>query len=287
MTDIADCTIRLRSRSLPQRVPKLKGPTPLTSRRSFFKAAVASGISAAAAAPGAAGCGPAAAAGGSAIVRTVANTAATAYALELATKAADGTPSFVKSLVDEMKSLTNSASVIGAYIDIAIPDTQLKVLVSAMHNNEDGEGIFSTTLHHLKRGSSIRVPSILQLGINLMCLNLAGAEVNEVALSTPASLNLNQGELEYLRDRNSIYSYDPLSSTDELDKQGIYQASTVYERQIRVSWFPSDKPSQKCNLLIQKGEDVAGREPSWDYEAAFAIPYRYIFEKIDTTNEEL
>lgn len=261
----------------------------MPNRRTFIKS-----VTAVAAAPllagTAAGCGPLAGAGAG-MVRTLAMTTLETFGMELATKAADGIPSVLESGIAQLKSLTNARAIVGTYVNTPVQQSYLSATVAALHG-PDGEefvnrwstDLYSSVIHTPSEGRSLRIPAVVQLGINLMCLRFAGIPSNDQRLFDPRGVALNQSVLYRERSQNSLYACNLISGDEKLTSAATFQATTIGEYQMQITWNPSSNATQECGLTVRKGRDTAGSVPDWPYSEKFSIPYRYIFASADNTD---
>lgn len=230
----------------------------MPNRRTFIKS-----VTAVAAAPllagTAAGCGPLAGAGAG-MVRTLAMTTLETFGMELATKAADGIPSVLESGIAQLKSLTNARAIVGTYVNTPVQQSYLSATAAALHG-PDGEefvnrwstDLYSSVIHTPSEGRSLRIPAVVQLGINLMCLRFAGIPSNDQRMFYPRGVALNQSVLYRERSQNSLYACNLISGDEKLSLPRHFKQPLLVSIRCRSPGTPRPMPPRNVGSPFERG----------------------------------
>lgn len=208
-------------------------------------------------------------------------TAVPAFAAKVGEKAADGVPNFFNTAWDKAEEAMGGADrgvVTGGYVHQQVPNTQLRSVIGTVFrdSSDDKDDVRSTTVHDINGLHTIKIPSILQLGLNLLLLHEAGFRGNLLA---PAK-DFTAEPLAGLRPHYSVYSYSRLEGPEEefLNHHSVYQAVTLHDEMVRVTWDPSGAdPTVHSRLVLHKGTVVQGLAPAWRLSFELPVPYRYVF----------
>lgn len=214
------------------------------------------------------------------ILATLARSAQLAF--DMQTAGGTEVPRGVDDLLARIDGLPPGATTVTAAVTRCDGTHPLRALAGAVYEDPGRPGSYvsytvhdSYAVHGGDRPEPVVVPTLVQIGLNLLILHSSHARNEDDVFSLDG---LDRRRLEYLRPHYLLKEVRLVEGGEDLESRAVWQAITTRDDTVRIEWSPSaDDRTQRSRLSVYKGVVMPDRDPRWKIDGHFGMPYETIF----------